>query len=320
MNNTKIILIYLLSIFFTFDLIAQKKNPEIHFGNQNSIVYDICFSQSGYALFVAEDNCINVYRTGTHELITQFDIEHTMQILSIDISQDSSICVSGGKDSLVIIWDLNSGSIIKKLSYHKGIVTSVKISSDQRFIASGSTDNSVIVYDILNEEILYTFSDHKDDITAVDISPNCNIVASSGGDKIINLYDLRNGKHITTLSGHNDWVRDISFRSDNSKLISCGDDSKVIIWNINNFDNIKSTVLKQGSSWLLSSSFYSNGEAYVAAGLSGKLKIYTDFAEHSYNLKAPINKVVFSPDKNQLKLAIATRGKGVILLYSKDMK
>lgn len=320
MNYKKIILIYLLTVFFTFELSAQKKNPEIHFGNQNSIVYDICFSPNGNVLFVAEDNTINVYRTETQELITQFDTEHTKQIISIDISQDSSIFVSGGKDSLIVIWDLLNGGIKKKLSYHQGIVTSVKISPDNRLITSGSTDNKVVVYDIVDEKILYTFSDHKDDITAVDFSPNGEILASSSGDHNINLYNLKNGKLITTLSEHKDWVRDISFSPDSSKLISCGDDSKVIIWNIDNLDNIKSTVLKQGFKWLLSSNFNNNSEAYVVAGLEGKIKIYTRFVEVRYNLKAPINKAIFVPDETQLKIIMATRGKGVILLYSKDMK
>jgi WD40 repeat protein len=320
MNNKKIILIYLLVVIFAYKLNAQKKNPEIHFGNQNSLVYDICFSESGNALFVAEDNIINVYSTETQELITQFDIEHTKQVMSIDISNDSSIFVSGGKDSLIVIWDLLNGGIKKKLSYHNGIVTSVKISSDNRLIVSGSTDNKVIVYDIIDEKILYTLSDHKEDITAVDFNPNGKILASSSGDNNINLYNLKNGELITTLSEHKDWVRDISFSPDSSKLISCGDDSKVIIWNIDNLDNIKSTVLKQGFKWLLSSNFNNNSDAYVVAGLSGKIKIYTRFAEVRYNLKAPINKVIFASDESQLKIAMATRGKGVILLYSKYMK
>lgn len=320
MNKKKSILIYLLTVLCAIELIAQKKNPEIHFGDKNSIVYDISFSESGNTLFVAEDNIINVYRTETQELITQFDIEHTKQIMSIDISKDSSIFVSGGKDSLIVIWDLLNGCIKKKLSYHKGIVTSVKISPNKRFIASGSTDNKIIVYDIIDEKILYTFSDHKEDITAVDFNPNGEMLASSSGDNNINLYNLENGKLITTLSEHKDWVRDISFSPDSSKLISCGDDSKIIIWDINNLDNVRSTILKQGSKWLLSANFNKTSEAYVVADFSGKIKIYTRFAEPRYNLKVPINKVIFSPNETQLKIAIATRGNGVILLNSKDMK
>ncbi len=320
MNKRKIILIYLLTTFFTLELSAQKKNSEIHFGNQNSIVYDVCFSKSGNALFVAEDNIINVYKTETQELITQFDIVHKNQIISIDISKDSSILISGGKDSLVVIWNLLNGGVLKILDYHKGIVTSVKISPDKRLIASGSTDNKVIIYDLIDEKIVYTFSDHKDDITAVDFSPNNSIIASSGADNNINLYDLENGKLITTLTEHKDWVRDVSFSPDSSRLISCGDDSKIIIWEIANLDNIKSTAVKQGFNWLLSSNFTIDSKAYAAAGVSGEIKIYTIFSELHYKLKVPINKVVFSPDINQLKLVMATRGKGVILLNSNDMK
>jgi len=287
----------------------------------NKIIYGICFTHKGGALGIADNNTIKVYSTKDNKLLNEFKYGHKRQILTIDISKDSTLLVSGGKDSTIVIWDFVNNKILKSLSYQKGIITSVRISPDKRYLISGGTDKKVFLYDIEKDEVIHEFSDHSDDITSVKFSPDGKLIASASGDGLINIYDTENFKLITFLNGHRSWVRDISFSRDSTKLISCGDDSRIITWNISDLNRIAIVESsRKGFNWLLSVDLNEDSKTYVSGGIDGKIRIVTKFGKYTARIRKTINKVIFKPNEGSfLKVAIATRGKGVILIDAMDM-
>ena len=298
---------------------AQKNKTFYKFPTKENIIYDICFTENGGAIGIADDKSIKVYSMETNELIREFSNGHNGQILSIDISNDSTKLVSGGKDSTVVLWDFKEGKLLKSLKCNS-IITSVCISPNSQYLAYGGSDNKVFVYDIADNNIINTLSEHFDDITSIAFSPDGNYIATSSGDKLINIYG--NGSLITILSGHKDWVRDISFDSDGTKLISCGDEGKIITWDISNINNPKIiNESKHGFNWLLSIDFNKDDKTYAFADFKGNAEIIGRFGGYKTNIKAPINKILFKPNKDiYLKIAIATRGKGVLVIDAKNMK
>ena len=125
-----------------------------------------------------------------NELLNEFKNGHKNRILSIDISNDSTLLVSGGRDSLIVVWNFTENEVITTLKYSKGIVTCVQI-----------------------------FTEHSDVITSVEFSPDGSLLATSGGDGMVNIYDVKGKKLITSLSDHGDWVREVSFSKDSTRLI-----------------------------------------------------------------------------------------------------
>ena len=123
------------------------------------------------------NNTVKVFSMETKALIAEFKNGHKKQILSIDISQDSLLLASGGKDSTITIWDFTDNKILSTLSYHKGIVTSVKFSPDGRYLVSGATDDKVYLYDIAQKKVVKEYTGHTDDVTSVDFSlaENCSL-------------------------------------------------------------------------------------------------------------------------------------------------
>jgi WD40 repeat protein len=316
--------ILLLYIFFSISCIgySQKENAFVIFKTDNKTIYDICFTNKGAALGIADGNNIKIYSIENNRLIGELSNEHTKQILSLDISTDSTILVSGGKDSTIVVWDLPHGRLVKKLKYHQGIVISAKISPDNRLIASGGSDKNVFVYDIDKNEVRYKFSDQKDDITSVAFSQDSHMLAAASGDGSIIIYDLRNGKIITKLSGQKKWTRAIKFNNDGTKLISGGDYSNIYIYYLANPLNIqKDKFFDTYFNWILGIDFFTDDQTYAYCGLNGKAVIITPYAKYISKIKVPVNKVYFMPNERSiLKIAIATMGKGVMLIDTKDMK
>ena len=292
------------------------------FKTDSRIIYDLCFTSKGGSLAIADNNTIKVFSVNSKELVSEFKNGHTSQIRAIDISKDSSLLVSGDKEGKIVLWDFKNNTILKTLTFQKGIVTSLKFSPDGKYFASGGIDNKVYLYDISNNIVLHVFTDHTDDITSVCFSPDGKLLAAASGDKTISIYDLMNNQLITTLKGHKSWVRSIAFCNDGTRLISCSDDSQVITWNVMDHDKISMLdKAKNSFNWLMTVDYNEDGKSYVFGCWSGKAKIVTPFGINYLNVGKPINKIKFKPNTDfYLVIAIATRGKGVIYADARDMK
>jgi WD40 repeat protein len=303
-------------IFFSDMEIIGQNEAIRQFANIRGIVFDICFSKDSTKLAIAQGNTINFYDFKTEKYLFSLKNGHTKSILSFDISPDDAYLVSGGQDDKVILWDVKTQSILKKLDYHQGVVTSVKFSPDQSKIASGSADNMVILYDIQSDKILFKFDTHKKDVGALAFSPSGEILASAGEDRVINIFNVRSGELISQLNEHKNFIRSIKFSPDGTRLVSGDDNSRLIIWKID-FEG-KAKIIDDNNlflGWISSVDIGDDSRSFLAGGLNGKYQLISFFSKTEYNIKSPVHKAIFIPDPSQIiKLAIATRGNGVLII------
>jgi WD40 repeat protein len=319
MKKTFVMIVFALHLISGY---SQKDRMFLTYKTDNKFIYDICFTNKGEALGIADNNTIKIYSTNYPKLLAEFKNGHKDRILTINISRDSSLLASGGKDSTIVIWDFIKNKILKSLSYHQGIVTSLKFSPDSRYLLSGGSDNKAILYDIDQDRVVYTFTEHKDIITSVSFSNNQKLIATAGGDKLINIYNLENGALISTLAGHKSWVRSVCFSKDGQKLISFGDDARVIIRDISDLRDIKIlTDSKVGFSWILSGDLHQDSRTFAIGNLAGKVIIIGQYYKYKANIGQPVEKILFKPNEGiNMKIAIATRGKGVLMINANKMK
>lgn len=319
MKKTCLLLLFNLIISALY---SREKQGFSYFKTDNKIIYGICFTPKGGALAIADYKGIKIFNTGTRQLLNTFSTGHSNQIMTVDISNDSSLLVSGGKDSTIVLWDYASGKILKRLSYHNGIVTSLKISPDGRHLVSGGTDDKIVLYDITSEKLIKEYQDHKDDITCVAFSPDGKLFAASGGDGLVTVYSTENEALVGSLRGHSGWVRGISFNEDGTNILSCGDDSRIIRWAIS--DNAPANKIsddKYGNSWLLCVDNSKYGKPYAFGGLNGIIKVMWSFGTYTGRIGVPVNRILFFPGGgNLIQIAVATRGKGVLLIDGSGLK
>ena len=74
--------------------------------------------------------------------------EHTDQVNCLTFSLDGILLVSGSDDTIVKLWDVQTGGVINTFHGHTNEVWSVSISADCTMIASGSKDETVCLWDI----------------------------------------------------------------------------------------------------------------------------------------------------------------------------
>jgi len=304
--------------FGGFDPKSDTNNP---IKTDSKIIYDICYTLHGSSLAVADNNTIKVYSPNKNfELSGEFSGGHAQQILSIDISFDSTLLVSAGKDSLIVVWDFNNNKILDKIKYPGGIVTSVKISPDLKYLAYGGTSNKVYLYDLKKREVRKEYSDHADIVTAVNFSADGELLATASADGKINLYETNSTALVTSLSEHKNWIRGVAFSNDKKKLLSFGDDG-VFVMNISNIHHILVRDKIKSTAWILCLAISADNNTYAFANLNGRIRIIANFANYEQDIRIPIHKILFIPDqKEKLRVAVATRGRGVIIIDAINMK
>lgn len=150
--------------------------------------------------------------------------EHTLAI-----SNDGKILVSGGKDSLVRIWNFKTREL-SMVFKHKETVRSVAISPDNLTVVSGSTDETVKVWDLQTRKIKFTLKGHKCWVYCVVISPDGNYIFSCSSDKTIRVWDLHTGKCVSILTGHTELIHCLVVSPDGKTLVSSSRDKTIKIW------------------------------------------------------------------------------------------
>jgi WD40 repeat protein len=285
-------------------------------------VSDLCFTRNGKVIGITDNQSIKFFFADSATLLADFQGGHRKRILSIDISKDSTLLVSGAKDSTIIVWDLLTGKVKQSLSYQKEMVTSVKISPDSKYIASGGSGGTVYLYRLEQNNIKFKISPGAGLISSVAFSSDGKLLAVAGSVGQVNIYNIDDGSLLTALAGHSGWVRGVCFSKDGKKVVSCGDDSRAVIWDISDILRPRNlTNSKCGNSWLMCADFSEDCQTFVMGNFNGNAIITGMFKTYRIRMGKPVVKVIFKPGEGiNLKVAVATMGKGAFLVEASKME
>jgi len=143
---------------------------------------------------------------------------HTGFVESLAFSSDGMLLVSGGEDTVVGLWDVQTGGAVKIFQGHTGWVCSVSISQDCTTIASGSQDNTIRLWDTKTGECKHAIDGDSSGVNSLSFSPtNSQLLVSGFNSGIIQQWDVDGQRTGLTYEGH-----EIAFSSDGTHFISHG--------------------------------------------------------------------------------------------------
>ncbi|XP_015605935.1 NACHT domain- and WD repeat-containing protein 1 isoform X2 [Cephus cinctus] len=125
---------------------------------------------------------------------------HTAPISCLDVSRDGAMAVTGGVDSLVNLWQLNTHELVSTLEGHIASVTCVAFSASGLFAASGSEDKTVRVWGLTLGLVVATFR-HQTPVTAVTVMLDGRRVVSSDRGGAIRVWAADSGTLIQSVCG-----------------------------------------------------------------------------------------------------------------------
>lgn len=147
-------------------------------------------------------------------------------------SANSRLLAGGGNNTLVKIWNMDSGKVSATLKGHTDFVQGVAWSNDGVSLASASADKTVLIWDALQGgQPLKTLRGHTDTVYAVAWSPNGSLLASASADQTILIWDLQQADQPrVVLRGHTDAVYSVAWSPDGNLLASASQDGTAKIW------------------------------------------------------------------------------------------
>ncbi|CAD8213886.1 unnamed protein product [Paramecium pentaurelia] len=136
---------------------------------------------------------------------------HTLAVLSVCFTPDSSTLASCSGDNSIRLWDIKTGEQKSKLFGHTSIVYSVYFSPDGTTLASGRDDMSIRIWDVKTGKQKSKWDGHFAFINSICFSPDGTALASGSREKSIRLWDIKIGKLKFKFNGHSDCVLSVCF-------------------------------------------------------------------------------------------------------------
>ena len=159
---------------------------------------------------------------------------HSGAILDLKFSNDNHV-FTASTDKTVGVFDVATGTRIKRLKGHSTYVNAVDPSRKSPLVASASDDCTVKVWDrrsrgaVLNMNSTYQ-------VTAVAFDEDAERVISAGIDNHVKIWDTRKPTAAAlALPGHTDTVSGMALSPDGSYVLTNGMDNTLRVWDIRPF-------------------------------------------------------------------------------------
>jgi hypothetical protein len=167
--------------------------------------------------------------------------KHTAAVLGAALSPDGRRALSCGDDRTLILWDLDSGKVLRHITGHGGLVFQAVFSLDGRRALSGGTDKSLRLWDLETGRQLVAIEGPADYVWCIAFSPDGRrALSGSGGhfeaDKVVRydlalrLWDVGASRQIRSLEGHTDIVKRLAFFPDGRRALSSSNDQTLRLW------------------------------------------------------------------------------------------
>jgi len=191
------------------------------------------FSPDGNFIAIALPSYkIGIFSLSMKSFIQLLDA-HSKTITSLCFLKSQHLLVSGGRDGLVCIWDINNGMCIKSIkpksdfqnNLDDGIV-SISTSFNYSYIIVCHLSGSVDVYDSNLEQTLFSFIAHKNTILSCSTSPTDNVFVTTSHERITKLW--RNSTLVSSNNDHIDSVICSSFSYDGRIVFTGSKDESII--------------------------------------------------------------------------------------------
>jgi WD40 repeat protein/serine/threonine protein kinase len=205
----------------------------------------------------------------------------------------------------VVVFDIETGAILRTLVGHTGRVLSATFSHDGKFVASGSTDNTARVWNVHTGQSVAAFKDNHH-VWRVAFSPNDKRIVTGGRDKTARVWDVETETEIFSLEGHTESLTDVAFSPDGKRILTGSYDKTVRVWDA---ETGKQThCLKEFNQAVVSIVFSPNGQL-LASGSDAELILWdADTLKPIKTLRTPAGWLAFDPDSQTVLAGIHTSG------------
>jgi len=122
------------------------------------------------------DNLVKLWTLNPFRLATNFE-GHTGYLNTVTVSPDGSLCASGGKDGITMLWDLSTGSHLYQLE--AGEVIHALTFSPNRYWLCAATESCIKIWDLESKKAIAELAPPRRQLSRKALKPECISLAWS---------------------------------------------------------------------------------------------------------------------------------------------
>ncbi|KAK5971883.1 WD domain G-beta repeat protein, partial [Trichostrongylus colubriformis] len=115
---------------------------------------------------------------------------HKKGVSCLAFSDDGLTLASGGKDCVVILWDIVSESGLFRLNGHKGPITHMAFARDDQFLVTSSKDCLVKFWSLKSQNCFFTIYDSSSEVYSFTFFWNCTLMVVASAEAELLVFEL----------------------------------------------------------------------------------------------------------------------------------
>nr|XP_055054380.1 WD repeat-containing protein 31 [Misgurnus anguillicaudatus]XP_055054381.1 WD repeat-containing protein 31 [Misgurnus anguillicaudatus] len=162
--------------------------------------------------------------------VVQYEPAHTDAVNCV-ISLTSNLCVSGGTDKAVVVYDWRGGKPCKSFHGHSREITKLCCCKGKTWILSSSRDKTVLMWDLgRDQEPIQEFCGHELVVNGVAVSPDGSQLCTGSRDNSMCLWDIESGKCLQRNTISRNLVTHLCWVPDSTSIVQTSEDKTIRIW------------------------------------------------------------------------------------------
>lgn len=223
----------------------------------------------------------------------------TVSTISRDGKLSATDGVEGGKPA-VIVRDIASGNITKKLVGFEAAITALSFNADGTLIAAGSADKTARVFNIAEAKELAKFAGHTNTVAAIAFTNDNNVVVSGAADNSVKAWSVSESKELANLAGFTGPITTAAIIAGNNHVVFGSADGTVRVFNPGNGQQTIGLTPGQAVSGLAVSA---DGQKIAVSGTDNITRVYKADGNVQWTLTGPggaVKQVAMSADATRL--------------------
>jgi WD40 repeat protein/serine/threonine protein kinase len=166
----------------------------------------------------------------------QGTISNEVSLSVAAVSPNGRWLLAGGWYIAPIIWDRQTGRLIRQFEDRGGGTMRLKFSPEGLRVFSSGWDNIVRLWDVESGQQIREFGgQNNEEVKCLAVSPDGRLVYSAGGkqggsDFVVHVWNVETGQEAGRLAAHEGSICSLALSPDGRRLLSGGDDKTVILW------------------------------------------------------------------------------------------
>ncbi len=282
-------------------------------GSNNRTINDLAVMDS--LLAVAADQQVELWDLSTKKPIGSMPNTGKVEFTSVCFGNGNSVLITGNRSGEVTEWNLSASTSRVLFNMALAPVTSVAFSPTSNQLAVSGGNGKLVVLAMPEARVIMTGDQGSADVTGTNFSDDGGELISAASDGRLRIYSGAQFQEKTEVDVGG-WITAVSAPySPGLRLVA----SAGKVWTVTPaVKRFKKMANVKGPITALD---VLPGKSIAVATATGEVLINTNYGRYSYSFGTVVTQVrFFNRHDRFLRVAVATRGKGLILLDARNMK